>query len=571
MIVRVVPDIPGLDKNFDYSVPPPLEQLVRPGAVVRVELNRRRVDAWVVECGEFGAPGFDQVPAGKLVDILSVADLGVDVDVMPLVHWVAGHWAGPLRNVLASATPERKKLRHRHTRRNVVPAPAGPLADAVLGSAHSGGALLNVPPLSSALTVVEAAATLGTVLVLCPTLRMARLGAAWLRRRGFTTAELPDDIESALSGVNVVIGARSAALAGCAGLSSIVVIDEHEEAYHEERVPTWWAPHVAVERARRAGIPVWLTSAVPSDAAGILMGPPVECGGDGWPIVECVNLLDVPVKGSLLSSDLIDAVRGTKGPVLCVLNTKGSGRLFVCKSCRSLQACDACGTAAVVEGDRLVCPACSSVRPAVCAECGRTVLVAARAGVASLCSEIQKATGRQATEVTASTPGVGEGDGVWVGTDALLHRVPGASVVVFLDVDRELSAPRMSAGRDVLASVARAARLTGARGRVLVQTRQPGHPLLAALFAGDTSAWLRAQSSTARALGLPPFSSTAVCTFKTTVVESSLPEVPGVQWSLQGNVLSARSPDHRVLLGFVEEIRSRFGHDVRVAVNPPRQ
>ena len=108
LVARVVPDVSGIDKQFDYLVPPPLEPRVRPGAVVRVELNGRRVDAWVVALGTVGESGFTTVSVDRLSPVLDVADLGIDPSVVPLAEWVAEHWAGPLRNVLMSATPSRK-------------------------------------------------------------------------------------------------------------------------------------------------------------------------------------------------------------------------------------------------------------------------------------------------------------------------------------------------------------------------------------------------------------------------------------------------------------------------------
>ena len=571
MIVRVVPDIPGLDKNFDYSVPPPLEPSVRPGAVVRVELNRRRVDAWVIDTGEHGAPGFDSVAADRLVDILGVAELGVARDVVALAPWVADRWAGPVRNVLASATPSRKKARVRNARRRGTEKDRRQYSGQIEDLMSTGGALLRVAPLASVLSVVETCAARGTVLVLCPTLRMARLGAAWLRRQGLSTAELPDETDAAIAGVDVVIGARSAVFADCDSLASIVVIDEHEEAYFEERVPTWWAPHVAVERAARLAIPVFLTSPVPSAAAVSLMGQPVALGEPEWPRIDVVDLNEVPVRGSLLSTDLIDCARAGDSPVLGILNTKGAGRVIVCKSCRALQACTACGGSVESVGDELVCTRCAASRSAVCGSCGRTSMVAARSGVSTLCRELSAASGREITEVTASTESVGNGSGVWIGTDALLHRVSSAGTVFFLDIDRDLSAPRMSAGREVLAAVARAARTVGRSGRVVIQTRQPSHPVVSALVTGTIDQWLAEDTQLSRTLGLPPFTSVAQCTFSGDVDELEVASQDGVEWSLSGNVLSARSADHDSLLAFVASLRSAHGQAVRVSINPPRQ
>ena len=48
-VVRVLPDPPGINKEFDYLVPESLGGQVRVGTVVRIELHGRRVGGWVVE------------------------------------------------------------------------------------------------------------------------------------------------------------------------------------------------------------------------------------------------------------------------------------------------------------------------------------------------------------------------------------------------------------------------------------------------------------------------------------------------------------------------------------------
>ena len=48
---RVVPDLTGLDKQFDYLVPETLIDTVIVGSVVRVPLGPRTVRAWVVGLG----------------------------------------------------------------------------------------------------------------------------------------------------------------------------------------------------------------------------------------------------------------------------------------------------------------------------------------------------------------------------------------------------------------------------------------------------------------------------------------------------------------------------------------
>jgi primosomal protein N' (replication factor Y) len=70
----------------------------------------------------------------------------------------------------------------------------------------------------------------------------------------------------------------------------------------------------------------------------------------------------------------------------------------------------------------------------------------------------------------------------------VLHQVPAADVVAFLDLDQELLAPRFRAAEQAIALLARGARLTGGRvggGRLLVQTRLPRHEVLDAVLHAD--------------------------------------------------------------------------------------
>ena len=48
-VVRVLPDVPAIDRAFDYLVPDALGDQVRVGTMVRVPLHGRRVAGWVVE------------------------------------------------------------------------------------------------------------------------------------------------------------------------------------------------------------------------------------------------------------------------------------------------------------------------------------------------------------------------------------------------------------------------------------------------------------------------------------------------------------------------------------------
>jgi primosomal protein N' (replication factor Y) len=145
-----------------------------------------------------------------------------------------------------------------------------------------------------------------------------------------------------------------------------------------------------------------------------------------------------------------------------------------------------------------------------------------RVGVTRLRDELAALLGVEVEEVSGSSTAQDRSGAdevqppLLVGTEAVLHRVRRAAAVVFLDVDLHLLASRLSATEETLALFVRAARLVGPRGsgpptaRVLVQTRVPDHPVLAAVALGEPAPVLADETAMRAAAGLPPFSALAL-------------------------------------------------------------
>ncbi len=130
-----------------------------------------------------------------------------------------------------------------------------------------------------------------------------------------------------------------------------------------------------------------------------------------------------------------------------------------------------------------------------------------RRGVTRLREELEAAAGRAVVAVTGASDEVPDAD-VYVGTEAVLHRVRRVHVVAFLDLDAELLAPRYRAAEHAMVLLARAARLVGPRsggGRILVQTHIPNHEVLQSALFADPSRLADVESARRSLLGLPPF------------------------------------------------------------------
>ncbi|MDA8033613.1 MAG: hypothetical protein M0T71_05515 [Actinomycetota bacterium] len=538
-VVRVVPDVRGLDRVLDYALPDGLPGPLRDGTIVRVPLQGRRVRGWVVGCA-------DEAPERvSLRAVLEVVSAGPPPAVVELARWAAWRYAGRLRPLLLAGSPPRivpvgPAVTVPAGRRpgeggpvGAGPAPGRPLAEALA----SGAAVLRLPPASPRLGVVtgvlESAPGDGAVLVVVPGQRdVARLSAA-LAAVGWPAAALPEQWAAARD-APVVVGTRDGAFAPVEVLRAVVVLDAHAEALVETRAPTWRADVVALERGRRAGVPVVLVSACPTPEQ-VAELPVVACSRAeeraGWaPVVVLDRRGDDPRTGRYaapLAERIRAAVEADPGrPVVCVLNRTGRARLLACGGCGELARCTACGAAVreapvgAPEVAALACPACGSARPRVCAGCGGTALRVLRVGTARAVEELASLVGRPVAEVSGPlrrAEPVPQAP-VLVGTEAVLHRVGAASLVVFLDLDQELLAPRLDAGVRALALLALASRLVGGRrrrggpGGVVVQTRLPGHEVVQAAVHAEPGRLAEAELARRRALALPPSSAVALVT-----------------------------------------------------------
>ncbi len=578
LVARVVPDLTGLDRQFDYLVPEQLRSRVQVGTLVRISLNRRRVGGWVVALG----PPDPSVAIDRLLPISKVTGIGPPPEILRLAAWAGRRWAGPLRPFLVTASPPGavSGLPPRQRSRTPVPEPVSAQAAALLSM---GGGVLRLPPSADVLAVLLAACRLGPVLIVTPSVAVARLLASRLRRAGRTVALMPQEWAAGASGVDVVIGARAAVWAPCPDIACIVVIDEHDESLQEQRQPTWHARDVAIHRAATAGVAVLLVSPSPSATAVAgfpsdrILRPSIEQERAGWPIVEIVDRTkDEPWHKSLATSPLIRQLRDHDRTVICVLNATGRARLLACRHCRALQRCEVCEAAVNQRDDsHFECARCFTSRPPVCQACGAAAFAVLKVGVTRLREELEAAAGRAVVAVTGKDPtDAVEPAGVYVGTEAVLHRISRADTVAFLDFDSELLAPRYRAVEQAMTLLARAARLVGGRsggGRLLVQTFLPRHEVLDAVLHADPGRLVSKELARRRALGFPPAAALAIVTGQGAQGYAVGLEPLGVQASpnLDGRVL-LRAASWNVLGDALANHPRPKGSRLRIEVDPPR-
>ena len=567
--MRVLPDVAAIGRCFDYLVPDQLSEQVRVGTIVRVALHGRRVRGWVVEDDVTPAPGMRLQPLAK------VTGWGPPAGIVELAGWAAWRWAGPRSTFLRAASP-RRRVAALPPRSHAGTPPRAEAHHLVTEAFSNERSVVRLPPDADPFVFVSAAASLGDALILTPSATQAGHLLRRLRREGRATAAWPDDWARAAAGGVAVVGGRGAAWAPVPALAAVVAIGVHDEAYQEERSPSWNGWRVAAERARRAGVPCLALSPCPSLETlewGRLLTASRARERAGWPPIDIVDRRNDDPRSGLYSERLVRLVRGG-GRVACILNRKGRARLLACAACGELARCERCGAAVEqVPAEQipagLRCRTCGFERPSVCAACGSQRLKILRPGVSRVVEELEALVGAAVGEITSQTT-TNPDTPVVVGTEAALHRLDAADAVAFLDFDQELLVPRFRAGEHALALLARAGRLVGGRrGSILVQTRVPDHEVLEAAVHADPGRLTTAELARRDALRLPPYSALA---------EVSGPDAATMVASLPPSVESlgpdsdrwlVRAPDHTILCDALASVTLPRGR-VRVVVDPAR-
>ncbi len=540
-ICRVVPDVPAIEREFDYLVPAELAGLIRVGTIVRVLLHGRRVRAWVTATDVKSA-----VVATRIKPIAGLSSAGPPADVVELCVWTARRFVGSVVAVLRAASPCN----------NVPVSPQQGLTKLVVGQMPSGQTekigsdlrpLVWWPALddrraqvvsmlsedgSSIVLVADTARADALVSSLC---RLGWPAIAW--HSDLSRALRTDSWKRSLEGGCIVIGGRTAVFAPVPDLRACVVVDDLDEALQEERQPTWHAREVLAERARRVGAQFSVISPLPSVVALASATSVVERSRDlqlaGWPRIDVVDLGEQAPNARLLSEPLVVALRGAVAsgrPALCLVNRRGRARLMYCTSCREVSRWDRDESPADPEKAAEV--VALGLRPTVCIHCGAPKPRLLRSGVDRIATDIAALLGNSVNvcAVDADADNPDSAADIVVGTETLLYRHElrrrNPALVALLDFDQELFAPRIRANEQALWLATRCAQLLAGQPRsqtqLIIQTHVPNHGVLRAILECDLASAQRIDAEERSAFGLAPYGAQALLTGDGEAVDAAI-------------------------------------------------
>lgn len=345
----------------------------------------------------------------------------------------------------------------------------------------------------------------------------------------------------AAGNVQVIIGARSAIFAPAPNLGLIVLDEEHDASFKQDKAPRYHARDVAQWRAKDEKIPLILGSATPSletwqrstDGHYKLLSLQNRVLDLPLPDVAAIDLrIDFgggkrfgPISQKLRQE--IQAALAEGGQVILLLNRRGFSTRIQCPACGHVEHCPDCSIPLTHHqtGNKAVCHYCDYQipEPKACSNCKNPAIRFSGIGtqklelhVQALFPEVQVV--RMDTD-TMQKPGSHEEaladfrsgkTRILLGTQMIAKGLdfPNVTLVGVINADTGLHLPDFRASERTFDLITQVAGRTGRGqkgGRVLVQTFNPENVAIQAALTHDYLAFAAQELPHREAFKYPPF------------------------------------------------------------------
>lgn len=428
---------------------------------------------------------------------------------------------------------------------------------------HNGGCFLLHGVTGSGKTEVFMAAVRQTIrngksaIILVPEIALTPQMVSWFRGRFGSAAAV---IHSRLSSgerydewrrirkgeAKVVIGARSAVFSPVQNLGMIVIDEEHESTYLNDRHPRYDTRKVAESRCRREEAVLILASATPSILSFararrgdyMLLEMPERVNKQPLPEVEIVDMRSELEMGnrSVLSNRLVQKLKECihrNEQAILLMNRRGYHSFVSCRSCGYVVKCPQCDismTYHIGQGDNLLkCHYCgySMNTPQVCPSCGGKYIRFFGAGTQKVEEEVRKILpGISVSRMDYDTTGGKDGHGkilekfrkgesrILIGTQMVAKGLdfPRVTLVGVVAADMALNLPDYRSRERAYQLFTQAAGRAGRgslNGHVIFQTYKPEDPVIGFAARQDYRSFFEYEFQRRRNSLYPPFTNLA--------------------------------------------------------------
>jgi primosomal protein N' (replication factor Y) len=337
---------------------------------------------------------------------------------------------------------------------------------------------------------------------------------------------------------SILLGTRSALFTPLRKPGLIILDEEHDSSFKQQEGFRFSARDVAIVRGKLLNIPVLLGSATPSleslhnvnQQRYQLLHLPERAGSAQAPSLQLLDIRNKRMHEGICES-LVNEIHKTlakKEQVLLFLNRRGFAPTLICHGCGWVARCQRCDANLVIHYDEqtLRCHHCGQEQRLInkCPACKTGELTALGLGterIEKVLAELfadktivrldRDSTQRKGT-LENFLEQINQGDvDIILGTQMLAkgHHFPNVTLVAILDVDSGLFSIDFHAAEKMAQMIVQVSGRAGRAekpGRVIMQTRQPEHPLLTTLIRDGYRSFANNALAERQDAALPPYS-----------------------------------------------------------------
>jgi primosomal protein N' (replication factor Y) len=336
----------------------------------------------------------------------------------------------------------------------------------------------------------------------------------------------------------ILLGTRSALLTPVNNMGLLILDEEHDSSFKQQNNLRFSTRDVAIMRAKLLTIPVLLGSATPSleSLANVArqryhsLRLPQRAGNAKKPKLELLDVRNQRMQYGL-SAPLLKQISQTlsrQQQVLIFLNRRGFAPRLMCHSCGWVACCHHCSAYLVIhqQTNELRCHHCQHryLFIQICPACQKNKLQALGLGterieqglnalypdknIVRLDADTTQTKGSLEKYLTQINQGEAN---IILGTQMLAkgHHFPNVTLAVLLDIDSGLFSIDFRATEKLAQLIIQVAGRAGrgdTAGKVILQTKQPQHPLLLSLIQHGYAHFAKAALQERQAALLPPYS-----------------------------------------------------------------
>ncbi len=339
--------------------------------------------------------------------------------------------------------------------------------------------------------------------------------------------------------ISIMIGPRSAVFTPFSKLGVIIIDEEHEHTYKSETTPKYDAREIAVEIGNITGSLTVLGSATPdiwtyykANTGEFDLITIKNRVNKSFPDVNIIDMRKELEKGnkSVFSNELLNAVEDNllnNRQIILFLNRRGYSTFVSCRKCGYVMECKDCNVNFTyhLSNDRLVCHYCgkSVSNPKNCPQCGSKYIKYFGAGTQKIEEETKKlfpearvlrmdmdtTSGKHGHENILKKFAAGEAD-ILIGTQMIAKGLdfPNVSVVGVIAADMSLNSGDFKCAENtfqMLTQVSGRAGRSAIKGKVFIQTYNPGHYSIEFAKNNDYVSFYNYEISVRRQMMYPPF------------------------------------------------------------------